>query len=587
MSAPYLNRGESIILTTHRVSVNSALFDAMLTNERLILIDSRYIRFEPRMILFPGVISIKGGKAPAGEPAIIFTLEEPSDLSGSQQINLIFNQQPGEHRTHERELWMKKLIELVITAREQAAQKTLVPVRKQTGMQPAIRRWVAPEPLRPHSSVIEPTPPLPAVEVTSDEPDSLEFFLEHSHEDKGTPEEEHADVTQAPEILSSTVGTAGITEEEPEVPEPVTSAGVLPGESEPVYETPEGAETLPPEAITGAEPSRLPESAAAGPLPAAMPAPPASPEPAEDDGPLVPFESTVLAAVSALESSTRSQKQPEVSAATETEETGPVAAPETPAYETLHAQSLDIAGHRYISEEKIPVPDAGRREEPGPAPVAVLAQVRELPGTYTPGIPPTGIATGPGQDSLLARSPGLKKKVKDSRMGKPAIIAIAILIVAIVALFGGAALITLHGQPAGNPGVVTSTAITVAQTPSPVPVTVPPTGVLLKVIYPGAFTGMIGNPGVLRQVSGTGNQTYQVLMTASIVQAAIQKHDNSGAAMTVEIYNNGTLLSRRTVTAPMGEVDLLIDTKTAQPPGLTTPPAGNRTLPGNGTLVYY
>jgi hypothetical protein len=592
MSAPYLNRGESIILTTHRVSVNSILFDVMLTNERLILMDNRYIRFEPRMILFPGVISIKGGKVPTGEPAIIFTLEEPSDLSGSQQINLIFTQQPGEKRTHERELWMKKLIELVITAREQAAQKTIVPARKKTGMQPTIRRWVAPEPLRPHSSVIEPAPLHPAVVVTSEEPDSLEFFLENMPpKDQETPEEERADVPPAPEILPATVETAGAPEEETELPAPVTLLEVQPEEPVPACEMPEGDEKTSPDEIPGAGSSLSPENTPVEPLHAAIPAPPALPEPAEDARPSVPFASTVLAAVQSLQSYAESQKQPEVnrSALPDTSEPAHIAAAEIPGHDAPSSKNQEIAEDQDITEKPL-VPDSGLHAEPAAIPNLPLPrQVRELPGTYTPDIPVTGIATGPQGNELTARSPDPRKSVKDSRAGRPAIIAGVVLMIAMLALFGGVAFISLflQGQAGSNPGVIISTAITVPQTPSPVPVTVPQTGVRVNVIYPGTFTGTVGNPGLLRQVSGNGNQTFPILMTDSIIQATIQKHDNSGEALTVEIYNNSTLLSHRTVTSPTGEVNLLIDTKTARPPGMTTSPAGNRTLPGNGTLIYY
>ncbi|MDD4138104.1 MAG: hypothetical protein PHT99_09480, partial [Methanoregula sp.] len=98
----------------------------------------------------------------------------------------------------------------------------------------------------------------------------------------------------------------------------------------------------------------------------------------------------------------------------------------------------------------------------------------------------------------------------------------------------------------------------------------------------------VGNPGFLHPVSGSGNRTFAILMTSDIVQATIQKQDYSGDVMTVGIYNNSTLLAEKTVTAPMGEINLLIDTKTSSPPGMTpdTVPAGNRTRIGNGTLVY-
>lgn len=53
------------------------------------------------------------------------------------------------------------------------------------------------------------------------------------------------------------------------------------------------------------------------------------------------------------------------------------------------------------------------------------------------------------------------------------------------------------------------------------------------------------------------------------MQVSVQKQDNSGAVLAVGIYRNGTLISTRSVTSPMGTVDLLIDPLTALAPGLS------------------
>jgi hypothetical protein len=592
MSDPYLNRGETIILTTHRVSVGSILFDVMLTNVRLILMDSTYTRFEPRMILLHDVISVKGGKVPTGEPAIILTLEEPSDLSGSQQVNLIFTQQSGEQRTHDRELWIKKIIELVISAREKAVQKTIIPARKKTGMQPSVRRWVAPEPLRPHSPATERAPPLPNVVVTPEGPDSLEFSLKKMPPgEREIPEEVSTGVPRAPEILPATGDTTAAREADMEYPEPVACLEVQPKEPIPAYEMPEADEKTAPDEIPGAGPSISPEYTPVESLPAAIPATPALTEPAEDPVPSVPFASTVLAAMQSLQADAELQKQPEVDRS---------ALPDMP--EPAHSAAVEMAGHdapsaknQEIAEDRDmpgnpPVPDPGLHKEPIGIPNLPLpAQGRELPGTYTPDIPVTGITTGPQEKDLPVRSPDSQKSVQASRAGRPVIIAGALVLVALLVICGGI-LFILHyppGHAGDNEVVIITPVITVIQTTAPASVTVPQTGVRVNVIYPGTFTGTVGNPGFLHQVSGTGNRTFSILMTDSIIQATIQKQENSGEALTVEIYNNSTLLSRNTVTAPMGEISMLIDTKTARPPGMTTPPASNRILLGNGTLIYY
>ena len=91
------------------------------------------------------------------------------------------------------------------------------------------------------------------------------------------------------------------------------------------------------------------------------------------------------------------------------------------------------------------------------------------------------------------------------------------------------------------------------------------------------YFGNAGNPELMQQVSGTGDHFYKVLKNDRPVQVSVQKQDNSGALLAVAIYRDGTLIASRSVTSPMGSVDLLIDPLTARAPGLT----GNDTLPGH------
>ena len=83
------------------------------------------------------------------------------------------------------------------------------------------------------------------------------------------------------------------------------------------------------------------------------------------------------------------------------------------------------------------------------------------------------------------------------------------------------------------------------------------------------YFGNAGNPELMQQVSGTGDHFYKVLKNDRPVQVSVQKQDNSGALLAVAIYRDGTLIASRSVTSPMGSVDLLIDPLTARAPGLT------------------
>jgi hypothetical protein len=127
-------------------------------------------------------------------------------------------------------------------------------------------------------------------------------------------------------------------------------------------------------------------------------------------------------------------------------------------------------------------------------------------------------------------------------------------------------------QAATVPPESRQTATPVQSIPAPL---VPPAGVWVRVNSTAHYTGQVGNPEQLQQVSGTGDHFYQVLRSNRTVQASVQKQDNSGALLSVEIYRDGTLIGARSVTAPMGTVDLLLNPVTGRPPGLTA----NDTLP--------
>ena len=109
MDNPYLNKGESIILTTHRISLDSILLNAMLTSERLTLTDDGYASFQQRTILLQDIISLRSGKIPSGEPVIVLSLTA-SEMD-SQPLHLVFSQQYGEKRKQERDEWAKKIME--------------------------------------------------------------------------------------------------------------------------------------------------------------------------------------------------------------------------------------------------------------------------------------------------------------------------------------------------------------------------------------------------------------------------------------------------------------------------------------------
>jgi hypothetical protein len=159
MGNPYLNSGETIILTTNRVSADTVPYDVMLTSERIFLIDNRNARFEPWIIPLNAILSVQGGKTPAQEPAITLLFRTGVVGRGSRQpLNLIFSQDPSENRKPERDDWVRSLIQLSISQheRELVTETPVIPeVTGETGLRPTVRHGVSPEMVRPLSNMAD------------------------------------------------------------------------------------------------------------------------------------------------------------------------------------------------------------------------------------------------------------------------------------------------------------------------------------------------------------------------------------------------------------------------------------------------
>jgi hypothetical protein len=114
-----------------------------------------------------------------------------------------------------------------------------------------------------------------------------------------------------------------------------------------------------------------------------------------------------------------------------------------------------------------------------------------------------------------------------------------------------------------TPAVTTAATAPVTTAPGAVPdVLIPQTGVWVQVKYVGSFNGTAGAPGRFRTIADTGNHVYQLSIKDEIVTATIQKQDNTGRRLTVEIYNEGKMVKSRSVTAPAGTVDISVDLRT-------------------------
>ena len=515
MDSPYLESGESIILTTDRVSVNSTQYDMLLTTRHLILVDIRYAQFEPRKFPLLTILSVKGGTVTTGDLVITLSFSDTSRTGGSEQINLIFSRQPGEHRDRERDEWLKKLMELIVSVRQEAISTRTTSIDHEIGIRPAMRRPVAPEMQPPHTTAINfRTAPI-ELNIIPDEPEPQAF-----------PEEKPgSEVRHGGQRVEGTPDVTGKVTASPATVLPVQQIPIVSQEELPLPVIPEA--TIPEET------------------------------PAEASGAETASPDTV------------SLNVPEIIVSPFQEEHGEsisipdVIKPEgTPADSGADTASLD--------RSNLPVPEIVERP-------AVLKEGAEPSET----VPPEGgkfiEPVGQPPAYIIPQSPGSPPPPAVFGSRRKLFIIVTAIIILILGIVGGAVFYPNYFAPGKGlfpvptPAIPETTApIPSAQmTPAPAQVVIPSTGVWVRVIYPRNYYGRLGNPGSLRGITGSGDRFYQMNEDNHLVQVQIYKTDNSGDTLTVEIYRNGEIINRRETTAPMGFIELLIDARTGNPPGIT------------------
>ena len=519
MAGPYLKSGESIILTTDRVLIDDLRYDLILTSQRLALVDSDHAGDNPQVIPFATILSVKGGTTPAREPEITLSLIDPIGLEDSRTLELVFTQEPYEDRGQECENWVKKLIEHIVSVRQEPdrAGPRQAPVQPR-GINPTVRRWSAPEAPHPHTEV---------------------------RDGSRRPSED---------LLSAIQDVA------PGTPEPAYDEEVAEGQ-----EVPETTETPLPEETEVALPA---EEAVIAPKPA-----PTEPLPEETGGePEETSEESVLPEENAGTGSGESVPDGVPAASASLQEPGP-AEPEA-------APVPENTGVPVLEEQPVAVPDLPQEQNAGSPEVAVLAEP-DVPEEEIPSVP-EGVQAGLPDEVVFPVlhaepadpapvTPPESPKEPDAPAGERKKIPVLTLAIAIVVLIviGGTAILLLNmGGTGGSADLTPTVTPTVTALPETTPSTVviPAEGIWVKVSYNGTFVGSYGNPGGMTMVRGTGDQLYPVKYSNQLVQVSFQKQDNTGNALTVEIYNNATLITQDTKRAPRATVSILADPQTGKAP---------------------
>ena len=205
---PYLESGESLVLTTDRVRVNTVQYDILLTTRYLLLVDARYAHFEPRMIPLLTIQSVKGGKTANGDPVITLFFSDTDSSNQSESMVLLFSQHPGEQRKRERDIWFKTLMGLIVSVRQGTSADSSITSVTDIGIRPSKKRVTTPEIPHPFTRIVESHPDQIELNIIHDEPESLGF----SEEIQQFPELSPLKEEQEPEVLSAPDTTGALPE---------------------------------------------------------------------------------------------------------------------------------------------------------------------------------------------------------------------------------------------------------------------------------------------------------------------------------------------------------------------------------------
>jgi len=119
MVTPYLNRDESIILTTHNVNFNSIVAELILTNQRLIIFDTLHAQFRYQTIPLTTIETVIAREDAPGNPIMYLSISPVTPDSAPQSKEFTFLLQSGGERKQECDAWIKQLKEQIASIRQQ------------------------------------------------------------------------------------------------------------------------------------------------------------------------------------------------------------------------------------------------------------------------------------------------------------------------------------------------------------------------------------------------------------------------------------------------------------------------------------
>ncbi|MCK9591127.1 MAG: hypothetical protein M0Q91_03830 [Methanoregula sp.] len=563
MGYPELDHDESIILETRTVKYKSILFDAILTNKRIILTGGKKNIIPAQNIALSTIRNVEAGENAIRDHFLILSLT--TETGEKQQTVLTFLRSAGGERKRECNEWAKKLKSLILpSSPDKTATAFPVPdslPSKREGVESTQTAATSTRPakkkieiVRPLGTIIEKSPVAPVPIESSSLPSGtfcsrcgnrVPFkspFCNHC----GTP------IINVPSQAYSQ--PPDVSRDQVPVP-PITPQPLIP--KTPVTDT-----LVPPKPIVPKEQVPVPQTI---PQPLIPKTPVAdTPVPSKPMVPKVevPVPHTVD---SAGESPSRPVDQIIHSIEPLIEDSVPRTHP-APLYKKPVPEQPSKPVISEVQEESIPEvlwPVLPNAESP-----AVLTQVPIPAEPESPPPPPAPEPAGKKTNYL----------------------AIGILIIAILPIIAGLVIVAnIMAVPSGGPETLNATTTVVTTIPTPTPqltrtpaatatispastqLMIPPTGVWVRASYPGTYIGLIGTAGNQIEVTGTGDKFYSISTTDGIVAAALQKKDGSGDKIILEVYKNGVMVKRESTTTPKGIVEIQLDLKTLPVSDNSTP----------------
>jgi hypothetical protein len=553
MVFPELESDESVIVQAHNIKVKSVMFEAVLTNKRLILIDGKKGLIPPQTIAIPSIRTVDCGENAIRDPIITFSIF--STGGQARQMILTFPREASGERRRERDDWLRALnmqIEAVSELHNVPETPTSAPIPPQTpvSVPPSPKKKI--EITRPRMNVIETVPAMPRPVETTTLP--VGSFCSRCG-NRVSPESMFCNKCGTA-VSGSTVSKTVLSEIISPSPQPAPPA------------VPQVQVPLPP--VFGMGGDRKPR-----PLEEVI----HSIEPLIEDSkprttgaaPLVP------------------RHYPAPTTIVETPVIPPVITPATPpviASEVPQAIPPETSLEALLA--KISAGETVTDATTAKSPAEPVSGVPETPEVQSP---------APVPEAPL-ESAALPPK-------KPNRMMIAALAIVILVVIGGILIFSnsLGGispapaiTPVITPAETTATPTTV-QTPVPtkIPVVIvttsappkviiPKNGVWLRITYPGKYSGTFGTPGNQMSVGekNTGDQFYMVSTINGPVEASIQKMDGSSDMLIIEVYKDGEQMKRETTISPKGIIDFQVDFKpapTPEPTKVVTPEITPETTP--------